>query len=55
MNEPGTEQRTVNSVTVFALVSEANSLLGHEVRTLVVNGALVNDSYLVPALREDRG
>lgn len=33
----------VNSLTVFALISKTNSLLGHEVRALIVN-VLVDDS-----------
>lgn len=54
VNGSGTKQSTVNSVAVFALISEANGLPGREVRTLRVDDPLVNGSNLVPALREER-
>jgi hypothetical protein len=47
------KELTVNGGTVLAPVSQADLLVGNEVGAVIVNDAVVNNSQLVPVMRED--
>ena len=46
-------ERTVNGGTVFARISQADLLVDDEVRAVLVNDTVVNNSQLVSVIGEE--
>ena len=47
------KERTVNGGAVLALISQADLLVGNEVRAVLVNDTVVNNSQLVSVIGEE--